>query len=145
MPRLQLVVPAGIVDVGQHLVIQGDGAQLVVAGGEQLDQIVPVRPVSVRHKALPHRLQIGNIPSELRHGGGGEVVGGEIARLQGTGVELVHGGGGVGHGADFIGVELLPPVQRGGDVHGYEDLPDELSVVAARGAQPRGQIQIVLP
>ena len=50
-------------------------------------------------------------------------------------MELVHGGGGVGHGAHLIGVELLPPVQGGGDVQGHEDLPEEFPVVAARSAQ----------
>ena len=94
----------------QHLIVQGHGSHLVVAGGKQLDQVVPVRPAPVRHKAPAHRLQIGHIALELGQRGGGEVVGGKVAQLQGTGVELVHGGGGVGHSADLIGVELLPPI-----------------------------------
>ena len=42
VPLVQLVIAPGIVDVGQHLIVEGDGAHLVVAGGEQLDEVIPV-------------------------------------------------------------------------------------------------------
>ena len=69
----------------------------------------------------------------------------EVCQLKGLGVDLVHGGGGVGHGAYFIGVKLLPPVQGGSDIHGHQDLADEFPVIAPRPAQPSGQGQVVLP
>lgn len=56
----------------------------------------------------------------------------EVFHVKGLGMYLVHGAGGIGHGAHFIGIELLPPVKRGLYIHGYEDLADEFAVVSAR-------------
>ena len=145
MPLVQLVAAAGEVDAGEHLVVQRDGAHLLVARGEELNEVVPVGLVLICGVAPAHLLQIVHILSELLQGGGGHVVGGEVGQLDRPGVELVHGGGGVGHRTHFIGVKLLPPVQRGGDVHGHHDLADEFPVVAARGAQAQGKGQVVIP
>ena len=42
VPLLQLVGFSGVIDVDQGLVIHGAGTHLVVAGGKELDHVVPV-------------------------------------------------------------------------------------------------------
>ena len=55
----------------------------------------------------------------------------EILQIERLAVNLVHGGATVGHCADLVGIRLLPPVKRCGDIHGHEYLSDKLSVIRA--------------
>ena len=143
MPLGQLVVSAGVVDVDEVLVVEGHGAHLVVGGGKHLDHVVPgLAILLVGQELLPLGLQVG-------HGGVHEgqtslvqAVMGEIVPLKGLGVNLVHGGAGVGHGSHLVGVEFLPPVEGGGDVHRHEDLTEEFSVVTARYGQAVAEVNV---
>ena len=143
MPLGQLVVPTGVVDVDEVLVIHGHGPHLVVGGGKHLDHVVPgLAVLLVSQELLPLGLQVGHGGVQKSQTALVQAVVGEIIPLKGLGVDLVHGGGGVGHGAHLVGVKFLPPVQRGGDVHRHEDLTEELSVVAPRYRQAVAEVDI---
>ena len=96
----------------------------------------------VGQELLPLGLQIGHGGVQQGQTALVQTVVGEVVPLKGLGVDLVHGGAGVGYGAHLVGVEFLPPVQRGGDVHRHEDLTEELSVVAPRHRQTVAEVDI---
>ena len=130
MPLGQLVVSAGVVDVDEVLVVEGHGAHLVVGGGEHLDHVVPgLAILLVSDELLPLGLQIGHGGIQESQTALVQSVVGEVVAIKGLGVDLVHGGGGVGGGAYLVGVKFLPPVKRSCNIHAYKYLTDEFSVV----------------
>ena len=143
MPFGQLVVSAGVVDVDEVLVVEGHGAHLVVGGGKHLDHVVPgLAILLVGQELLPLGLQVGDGGIQEGQTALVQTVVGEVVPLKGLGVDLVHGGAGVGHRAHLVGVEFLPPVQGRGDVHRDEDLTEELSVVTARHGQAVAEVDV---
>ena len=67
----------------------------------------------------------------------------EVLQRELFGVDLVHGGAGVGDRTNLIGVELLPPIERGSDVHIHRDHPAELAVHGAGLGQAQHKVEVV--
>ena len=132
---------AGVVNVDEVLVVEGDGTHLVVGGGKHLDHVVPgLTILLVGQKLLPLGLQVGHSGVQQGQTALVQSVVGEIVPFEGLGVNLVHGGAGIGHGTHLVGVELFPPVQGGGDVRRHEHLTEEFSMVAARYGQTAAEV-----
>ena len=68
---------------------------------------------------------------------------GEVLHSELLGVDLVHGGAGVGDRTHFIGIELLPPVERGSDINVHRDHPAELAIHRAGPGQAQHQVEVV--
>ena len=56
---------------------------------------------------------------------------------------FVHRGAGVSNRTNFVGVELLPPVQRGGDVKIDRNHPHEFAMVSACVAEGSHEVEVV--
>ena len=67
----------------------------------------------------------------------------EVLQRELLSMNLVHGGAGVGDRTHLIGVELLPPVERGGDVDVHRNHPAELAIHRAGPGQPQHQVKVV--
>ncbi len=70
---------------------------------------------------------------------------GKVLRRELLSMDLVHGRAGVGDRTHFIGVELLPPVERGREVHIHRDHPTELAVDRAGLGQTQHQVKVIGP
>ena len=68
---------------------------------------------------------------------------GEIIQRKGLTGNLVHGGGGIGHGCHLVCIVFLPPVQWSSKIDRNKYLTDEFAVIAACTCQALCQIQIV--
>lgn len=55
----------------------------------------------------------------------------------------MHRGAGIGHGPHFVGIELLPPVQRGSDIEIHSDHPHELTMIRTSVAEGHHELLIV--
>ena len=60
VPLAELVSAAGVVDIDEHLVVEGHGAHLVIGGGEELDHIVPGSAILRLVVAIALRLKEGD-------------------------------------------------------------------------------------
>ena len=67
----------------------------------------------------------------------------EVLQRELLGMDLVHGGAGVGDRTNLIGVELFPPVERGSDIDVHRDHPAELAIHRAGPGQAKHQVEII--
>ena len=128
MPLVELVVPARVVYVAQHRVVQIPRPSLVVAGREKLDELPPVlfvfrveKPFSVHIKQINRRLQI--VQRRIK------VLMAEIVQRKLLRVDLVHGAARVRDRADLVLIGFFMPVQRCGHIELHVDHAQELSVI----------------
>ena len=56
---------------------------------------------------------------------------------------LMHRGTGIGNRTNLVSIELLPPIQRGGDVKIDRNHPHELTMVCACVAKGRHKLQVI--
>ena len=136
-------MPPRKIHVDEVLVRHRAGAHLVVARGQKLDHAVPERLVLRLQIAQAQVLEHGDRLLQAFARLGQHTLTAEILRRKGLRVDLVHRARRVRRRADLIRVELLPPVQRGGQIDRDENLPDEFPVVAAGRAQPLREAEVV--
>ena len=143
MPLGQLVILAGIININQRLIVEGAGSHLVVAGGEKLNQIVPVFLVLSFQISLSGFLQL--IYNRLHKGSGPvcHVIAAEIVHGEFLAVDFMHGAAGVSHCRHLVGIVLLPPVEGSSNIHRHENLADVFAVIASSLAESFSQIQII--
>ena len=70
---------------------------------------------------------------------------GKIIKFELLLVNLVHGGTAISGRADLVCIELLPPVERSGNIHRYENLTEELTVRCAATNEPGHKVNVIFP
>ena len=134
-----------IINIDQRLIVEGACSELVIAGRQKLNHIIPV--------IFAFGFQVSEADFfQLVHNGMHKflrcrchVVTAEIFRRKRFACDFMHGAAGVCHGCNFICIIFFPPVERGCNVYRYEDLTDIFAVVAAGHAKLFCQIQIIWP
>ena len=133
-----------------------DRSLLIERGGQKLNHIPPkllalyigeitlayepvviVVPATIVVKLVNHNTE--NRLARLVQMLTGEVLEGELLCLY-----LVHGGTAISCRADLVCIELLPPVERSGNIHRYENLTEELTVRCAATNEPGHKVFIIV-
>lgn len=149
MPLVELVVPARVVDVAQHRVIQIPRPALVVAARKKLDHLPPVcfvlrvkelLAVIIQDVYCPKKKIIGHVV--IVAGQLFNVFMAEIVHVKLLRMDLVHRAARVRHRADLVLIGLLPPVQRCSHVELHVDHAQELPVILTGVGKRRRELPV---
>ena len=115
MPLVELMVPTGLVDVCQNLVVQQHRPFLVVGARKKLDELPPVDLVAGLKELLaviiqdvycPKKKIIGHVV--IVSGQLFDVFMAEIIHVKLLRMNLVHRGAGIRYRTYFVGIEFFP-------------------------------------
>lgn len=155
-PLVQLVTSAIFQHIQKVFVGHSDRSLLIERGGQKLNHVPPkllalyigeitlayepvviVVPATIVVKLVNHNTE--NRLARLVQMLTGEVLEGELLCLY-----LVHGGTAISCRADLVCIELLPPIERSGNIHRYENLTEELTVRCAATNEPGHKVFIIV-
>ena len=110
MPFCEFMGSARVVDMGEDLIIEGHRPHLVKGRWKQLDQVMPSLFVGlIGNELLAFGFEKGDESVECFERGRVQTVVGEVVAVEGFGMDLMHGGAGVCHRSDLIGIKFFPP------------------------------------